>query len=455
MSQWCVVWHYRDLRVEDHPALHACLGKKILPLYIHTEKEQSWGLGAASKWWLHNALQDLQKSYREKGSCLIIRKGSAKQVFTELLEELSIESVFWHYRYEPDLQEKDRELTHFLQQKGVKTQCFEGNYLITPAKCCNKQGKPYSVFTPFSKNILQNYSWRTPLLPPQKLPTAAKIYSDPLKDLSLLPEKKWADPFFSFWDPTRKGAIKKLEEMVEKEHLYAEQRDFAALNGTSCLSPYLHFGQISPHEIWEKIGKKDSCFLRQLLWREFANYFLFHFPTSTDQSWKEQFIHFPWQKDHRSLLAWQKGMTGYPIVDAGMRQLWKTGWMHNRVRMIVGSFLVKHLLIHWIEGARWFWDTLLDADLANNTLGWQWIAGSGPDAAPYFRIFNPILQAKKFDPEGVYIQKWVPELRGLSKKEVHFPWDHYTEIKGYPNPIVDHAEARKKALAAYQSSKTN
>jgi deoxyribodipyrimidine photo-lyase len=456
MNGWNIVWHYRDLRIEDNPALNAASSGKVLPLYIHSPKEEGrWSSGAASNWWLHHSLQDLSKQYKELGSRLIIRTGSAAEILEQLASEISIDAVYWNHRYEPELRRRDRRIVSKLEAKGTSVHRFEGNYLVTPSEILNKTGKPYSVFTPFSKTVMELRLWRDPL-PLPKINGLPRVNSERIESLDLLPKRNWADSFQEKWSPGRNGATKNLQAFKKAVDAYEGQRNMPSVAGTSRLSPHLHFGEVSPHEVWKAIehqSKDRLPFLRQLIWREFGNYFLYHSPTATDFSWKRKFDNFPWEKSQEALLAWQKGMTGYPIVDAGMRELWQTGWMHNRVRMIVGSFLVKDLFIHWVEGARWFWDTLVDANLANNSLGWQWISGSGPDAAPYFRIFNPVLQGKKFDPEGVYIRRWIPELAHISKKWIHCPWEAPEKAPDYPNPIVDHSDARNKALSAYQKIK--
>ena len=456
MSGFHIMWHYRDLRVQDNPALtQAALGK-VIPLYIYSPKEEGeWAPGKASNWWLHYSLEELSKKYQELGTRLVILVGSAKNIFEELANSIPIDAVYWNCRYEPEVRKRDEQLIQFFDNKGIKCDQFEGNYLVNPDKIFNKAGKPYSVFTPFSKTVMDLRLWRNPIKTP-KIKNSHHLQSEKLTTLKLLPKHNWADSFIKKWTPGRVGAIKNLKSFKSSVDAYEEDRNIPSISGTSRLSPHLHFGEISPHEIWQVIEhstKNYLPFLRQLIWREFGNYFLFHSPFATDFSWKDKFEDFPWEKNQVALLAWQKGTTGYPIVDAGMRELWQTGWMHNRVRMIVGSFLVKDLFIHWVEGARWFWDTLIDADLANNTLGWQWISGAGPDAAPYFRIFNPVLQGKKFDPDGIYIKQWVPELAHVSKKWIHSPWESPEKVINYPDPIVDHAKARNKALAAYKEIK--
>lgn len=456
MNGWNIIWHYRDLRIEDNPALKKAALGKVLPLFIFCPKEEEpWSRGAASNWWLHQSLQELSKQYKKLGIHLVIRSGPSSEVLEQIISEIPITGVYWNRRYEPTLQARDKKIAKNLQTINIPVCQFDGNYLINPSEILNKAGKPYSVFTPFSKTVLEIHPWRDPL-PTVEIDSCHNIKSEKIENLKLLPEHSWADQFSDRWTPGRNGALKHLEIFQMKVDKYSSLRDIPSIYGTSRLSPHLHFGEISPHEIWKALEHKSkdfSPFLRQLIWREFGNYFLFHSPQACDHSWKMKFANFPWEKNKKSLHAWQNGMTGYPIVDAGMRELWQTGWMHNRVRMIVGSFLVKDLFIHWTEGARWFWSTLVDADLANNTLGWQWISGCGPDAAPYFRIFNPVLQGKKFDPDGIYVRRWVPELANIPNKWIHSPWEAPTPPMDYPPPIINHSESRKKALALYQKIK--
>ena len=463
-----VLWHFRDLRVEDHPALNfiAKTNQAILPIYIHDPKDTTkWAVGSASCWWLHHALDDLQKSYQEQGSKLHIFKGSPKEIFSHLMKTQDLQQVCMLERFEPDQRVLVDSIQKLLSKHSVDFKTFEGTHLIHPDQVRNQSGKPYSVFTPFSKSIDPG-SIQPPLKAP-KLKACKSISCNSLEDLQLLPKISWDKGFKASWNPTRKGALDTVKTLLsDKINVYKTKRDFLAEDFTSTLSPYLAFGQISPKEVWHMCqgNKYAGPFLRQLLWREFGNYFIYHSPHTPTESWREEFENFPWSPNEKALKLWQKGLTGYPIVDAGMRQLWQTGWMHNRARMIVASFLVKDLLVHWIEGAKWFWDTLVDADLANNTLGWQWTAGCGPDAAPYFRIFNPILQGKRFDPEGLYVKKYVPELAKLDAKWIHAPWEAPIEAltkasiqigENYPKPIVDHAKARDLALAQYEKIKKN
>jgi len=462
-----IVWHYRDLRIQDHPALvyASKTNQKVIPLYIHdADAERPWQSRGASNWWLHNSLISLQNQYRDAGCELIIRSGSAQDVLEKLIQELPVKEICWTERYQPALRQRDTLIEHWLNKKGVAVSRHHGNYLIPPEKLLNQSGKPYVIFTPFYRALCKDPDFGAPLTIPQ-LNDTPKIPSIPLESLKLLPTIPWDGEMRHLWKPGRRGAEELLQNFSQ-HHLpnYSIQRDIPYDTGTSRLSPHLAFGEISPREIWKHCidCKNSEPYLRQLVWREFANYFLYHFPRSTDKPWREEFNRFPWRYESSSLKSWQQGLTGYPIVDAGMRELWKTGWMHNRVRMIVASFLVKDLMIDWVEGARWFWDTLLDFDLANNTLGWQWVAGSGPDAAPYFRIFNPVLQGRKFDPNGSYVKKYVPELAGLPERWIHSPWEAPPQLlenagitlgKTYPEPVVAHDIARKEALAAYKKIK--
>lgn len=459
-----IVWLRQDLRFTDQPALQAAIekGGPVIPLYIWSpEEEGEWAAGGASLWWLHHSLSSLQNEFGN----LILRSGSYLDSLVDLTELAGADAVYANRRFEPFAMEKDADIKNELHARGIKFQLFNGSLLYEPHAILTKQHKPYQVFTPFWKACQEFGEPPTPIKKPTNiLAYKGKLKSDDLKSWNLLPKIPWDKGLEETWKPGTLGALEHLEFAIKKVvNEYAQTRDIPSLLGTSRLSPYLHFGEISPKMIWhavKKIGGED--FLRQLGWREFAYYLLYHFPQTPDENLRSSFNAFPWDQNLTGLHAWQKGMTGYPIVDAGMRQLWKTGWMHNRVRMIVGSFLVKDLLIDWREGARWFWDTLVDADLANNTLGWQWVGGCGADAAPYFRIFNPILQGEKFDPDGTYVRQWVPELKLLPKKWIHKPWEASEEIlieanvflgKNYPLPMIDHKEARKAALQAFKKIK--
>lgn len=457
-----IVWFRNDLRIEDNPALAEALklGGPIIPLYIWSPQEEGhWPLGGASRWWLHYSLEALDHELKTLGLQLIIKSGSSLEILQKLIKESKATSVLWNRRYEPYIIKRDSHIKSALTDGGIDVRSFNSSLLFEPWSIQNKQGKPFQVFTPFYKTCLQQ-TIPSPTSLPQKICTSTpKIESTPLSKLDLLPHIHWDSGLKQMWKPGTQNAKKLMKSFLSKGvSQYPEMRDRPDIRGTSLLSPYLHFGEISPRMIWHSAHPtEDAPYLRQLVWREFAFHLLYHFPKTPDKPLKEAFENFPWKYDQGALKAWQKGLTGYPIVDAGMRELWTTGWMHNRVRMIVGSFLVKDLLLPWQEGAKWFWDTLVDADLANNTLGWQWVAGCGADASPYFRIFNPMTQGEKFDPDGAYVRKWVPELANMPTKWIHNPWEAsegelrmagVTLGETYPRPIVDHSEARLRALEA-------
>jgi deoxyribodipyrimidine photo-lyase len=467
-----IVWFRRDLRIQDNPALNQAIrqGSPIVPLYIHCPREEGrWKRGGASNWWLHHALCDLQHQLDQYSLKLIIRSSAnSLESLQEVIRETGAQSVFFNLCYEPSMVRSDGPIVKELTASGIHVESFNGSLLLDPLEITNKSGKPFQVFTPFWKHCREF----TPAAPETHTPpasTALSIPSNSIESLDLLPAIPWDKGINDFWNPTRQGGLDSLKQSVTKSCGYNILRDIPSEDGTSRLSPYLHFGQISPREFFHTVRggaknqeKADLGILRQLYWREFSAHLLYHFPHSQDTALKPQYDLFPWQFNADYLRAWQRGQTGFPIVDAGMRQLWQTGWMHNRVRMIAGSLLVKHLLLPWQEGARWFWDTLVDADLANNSMGWQWVAGSGADASPYFRIFNPIIQGKKFDPDGDYVRKWVPELAKVPKDYIHTPWDApplnlaeagVTLGKDYPRPIVSHSDGRQRALDAYAAYK--
>jgi deoxyribodipyrimidine photo-lyase len=476
------VWFRQDLRLQDNPALAAAVarGEPVVPVYIWDEAgEGDWIPGGASRWWLHHSLAALDAALRERGSRLSIRSGASGAVLAELIESTGATAVYWNRRYEPAAIARDTELKASLASVAggadpgrVEAKSFNAALLFEPHTVRNKSGGPFQVFTPY---------WRHCLTLPVEEPVKLKAGALPvpsrwpkslaLEELALLPAIKWDAGLAKTWQPGEAGARARLQHFAGAMDAYADGRDQPERDATSRLSPHLHFGEIGPRQIWAAVraqGKGSGVFpphrggqvfLKEVGWREFAHHLLFHFPATPRQPLRAEFAAFPWRKDAKQLRAWQRGLTGYPIVDAGMRQLWATGWMHNRVRMIVASFLVKHLRLSWQEGAAWFWDTLVDADLANNTLGWQWSAGCGADAAPYFRIFNPILQGRKFDPVGDYVRRWVPELAKLGNEFIHEPWEAPMDVlaeagltlgRTYPQPIVEHAEAREAALAAFQ-----
>jgi deoxyribodipyrimidine photo-lyase len=474
MASVSVLWFRQDLRLEDNPALVAAVehGRPVVPIFIWCpEEEGRWAPASASRWWLHQSLASLADSLRERGSRLIIRRGPVEQVFGQLAQECAIEAVFWNRRYEPAVVQRDTELKAAWQKSGWKVASFNSALLHEPWTLATQSGKPFQVFTPFWKAV-QASPPPPPRQAPGRIPAPARWPASlSVKDLELEPKIDWAAGLRQSWRPGEAGAKELLSRFLRErlEH-YKTGRDFPDRPSTSRLSPHLHFGEIGPRQIWhavtaivESAGRPlvtaGEWFLRELAWREFAYHLLYHFPHTPEKPLREEFHGFPWREDTKLLRAWQKGRTGYPLVDAGMRELWTTGWMHNRVRMVVGSFLVKDLLQPWQRGAEWFWDTLVDADLANNTLGWQWVAGCGADAAPYFRIFNPVRQGEQFDPSGAYVRRWVPELARLPADVIHHPWTAPPAVlreanvclgKTYPLPIVDHAEARRRALEAFE-----
>ena len=465
-----IVWFRQDLRLADNPALlaAAALGP-VVPVFIWApDEEAAFPPGGATKWWLHQSLAALQKSLTQAGAPLVVRSGnSSLDVLRELIAVTGATRVFWNRRYEPASIERDRIVKTTLREQGIEVESSNAGLLFEPWTVANKSGRAFQVFTPFYKHCVAQFAISPPVPGPATLTAGPPCAGLTITALGLEPKLDWAAQMKQMWRPGEAGAHAALARMVESGvTAYPTERDRPDHLGTSRLSPHIHFGEISPRQIWQAVraqyGSAPAAepFLRQLVWREFAHHLLFHFPHTPLQPLRAEFEKFAWRQDPAALRAWQRGLTGYPIVDAGMRELWATGWMHNRVRMIVASFLVKHLRLHWEEGAFWFWDTLLDADLANNTLGWQWSAGCGADAAPYFRIFNPVLQGEKFDPQAVYVRRWVPELAALPDRWIHQPWNCpplELQLAGielgrdYPRPVVDHATARAGALAAFQS----
>lgn len=508
MTAYALVLFRSDLRLEDNPALHHALLKKetIIPIYIYEEhyesgKEETFErLGAATKLWLHHSLKSLSKSFAALGSRLSIFRGEQNVLIKDLLKQFAKQgvnvSVYWNRRYEPHHILLDKDLKAYLNELGVEHKSFSASLLIEPWNLFNKQGKVYQVYTPFSKRcfeILENNQEcirvldykpeREGFIPVSDL-SRLDILNGSLKDVSELgleAKHPWVEKLLPYVFAGEDNAKKTLNDFLELNDeaeswigKYASLRDIPSVQGTSRLSSHLHFGEISPRQIWASIvfGRVNNSinYLKQILWREFAYYLLYHFPATVNQPLRQEFKNFKWRElssEERIkglavpalLEAWRKGKTGYPIVDAAMKELWETGWMHNRSRMIVASFLVKDLRIHWIEGAKWFWDTLFDANLANNTMGWQWVSGSGADAAPYFRIFNPITQSERFDPEGQYISRYLKVLCNLNARSIHAPWKLNPETLrlanielglNYPCPLVDHDIERKNSLHEFK-----
>jgi deoxyribodipyrimidine photo-lyase len=471
-----VVWFRQDLRLADNPALQAACesGGAVYPLFIWAPQEEGeWAPASASRYWLHHSLASLDAALRGLGSQLTIRTGPSLSTIMAFAREVGAERVLWNRRYEPAAVERDGGIKRALADAGIEAASFKAALLFEPHEVRTNAGEPFKVFTPFWRQCMKQPEPEAPTPAPCRIPPpAAWPSSMPLAQLELLPRIDWAGGIGRHWRIGEAGAQAALREFVDDGvDEYAQRRDRPDVRGVSGMSPYLHFGEVSPRQIWAAVCARERAagrmsisaaaagYLRQLGWREFAHHLLFHFRDTPTQPLRKEFTAFPWIEDARLLKCWERGRTGYPIVDAGMRELWTTGWMHNRVRMIVASFLVKDLLIHWLYGARWFWDTLVDADLANNTLGWQWTAGCGADAAPYFRIFNPVSQAERFDPDGRYVRQWVPELARVPGRHVHAPWRAPDEVLAaaavrlgtdYPRPVVEHDAARQRALDAWQ-----
>ncbi|WP_269713468.1 cryptochrome/photolyase family protein [Caulobacter sp. NIBR2454] len=472
-----IVWFRRDLRLADNPALHmaAHQGAPVVPLYILDETDGVRPMGAASLWWLDKSLRALAEDLETIGSRLILRRGPAADILKAVVKETGADRVVWNRLYDPDTIERDKAIKADLERDGIACASHNASLLSEPWEIKTGGGGAYKVFTPFWRALrsqLQlNVLHRAPgeLKAPPRQPN-----SDALDDWKLHPTHPDWSTGFSNWTPGEAGARERLHDFLDDRlRDYAEGRDFPARQATSRLSPHLHFGEIGPRAIWRAAhaaadrGASDSQvdkFLSELAWREFNHNLLFARPDLPQNPFKPAFDHLPWRKDNHGLGAWKHGRTGFPFVDAGMRELWATGYMENRVRMVAASFLTKHLLIDWREGEAWFWDTLLDADMANNVNNWQWVAGCGADASPFFRIFNPIAQGEKFDAEGDYIRRWVPELAGLPAKYIHAPWNAPKAVldkagvrlgETYPTCIVEHDAARRRALDAYQAVKTD
>ena len=463
-----IVWFRRDLRLEDHPALSAACRAhdRVLLIYIHAPHEDGpWAAGGASRWWLHHSLSRLDAQLRERHHALHLRQGDSLAVLLDIIARSGATAVYWNRLYEPTAIARDRVIKAALRDRGIEAHSFNAALWCEPWQIETRQQGPYRVFTPFWRALRPQLEGPRPLPAPAHLPGLELAGGLPLDALSLLPSIHWDAGLKQAWQPGEQGAQEMLDIFLDDAvGGYAQARDLPARHGTSRLSPHLHFGEISPRQIQRQLIDRATAtdarrrpdiepFLRELGWREFAHHLLYHFPQTPTANFNEQFDRFPWTRQcAKAIASWQRGRTGIPLVDAGMRELWHTGWMHNRVRMIVASFLTKNMGQHWHHGARWFWDTLVDADLANNTLGWQWVAGSGADAAPYFRVFNPVTQAQKFDAEGQYLRRWLPELAGAPLPLLHEPWKDPSLLRrsGYPSPIIDLGQSREDALAAYR-----
>ena len=487
MTACSVIWFRDDLRLDDNPALSAAAADgPVLALYVLEQGlEGQQVLGGAVRWWLHHSLQALADALATRGVPLVLRRGDPRDIVPEVAAAAGARSVHWNRRYLPWTRSVDAEIKDRLAAEGRRAASHPGLTLVEPWDVKTGTGGPYKVFTPFSRALrpLADAAAARALPVPALTGAApagatgagaAGLAGEALDSWQLLPgAPDWSGGLAAAWTPGEAGAQARLDRFIAAGLKgYGTGRDIPARPGTSRLSPHLRLGEVSPRRIWTAAAAAAAAspaldadalkFQTEIAWREFASHLLYHYPDLPTANWKADFDRFPWRDDPAGLRAWQTGRTGYPVVDAGMRELWTTGWMHNRVRMITGSFLVKHLLIDWRHGEAWFRDTLVDADTANNAAGWQWIAGSGADAAPYFRIFNPVAQGEKFDPDGAYVRRWVPELARLPDGLIHKPWtapplllDHASVRLGttYPRPIVDHGLARQRALDAYATLK--
>ena len=469
-----ILWYRQDLRISNHTALHEAskTGNKIIPLYIHNEKEHTpWQTGPASNWWLHHSLEKLDQDLQTMGSRLVIQQGDSFDILKTLCQKYHTHEIYGHRLYEPHLRTRDECLTSDLNQHGIRLTLYDGNLITQPEAIKNQQGQPYKVFTPFYQAVLKHGINAHQTRTVKKLPAVdSSIESLDLQALNLIDPRR-SSTFQPNWLVGEQAAFACIDEFINNGlATYCEKRDHPAIHGTSSLSAHLHFGEISVQQAARQLSQsvlsdktpqqQADAVLRQLIWRDFAYHLLHHFPHTPTQAYNAKFADFPWIDDEHTFNAWKNGVTGIPIVDAGMHELKQSGRMHNRVRMITASFLCKHLLIDWRRGADWFWQNLVDADLALNTMNWQWVAGCGVDAAPYFRIMSPITQSKKFDARGDYIKKWLPQLRLLNKDTVQTPWLATADQlkKGgirlgedYPEPLIDVDQARTRALDYFKS----
>ncbi|WP_246683290.1 deoxyribodipyrimidine photo-lyase [Mesorhizobium sp. B2-1-3A] len=463
-----IVLFRNDLRISDNRALSSAVeaGRPLVTLFIFDEGLQDTRpAGAASRWWLHHSLLALSNALEKLGANLVLRQGSTPEIVAETVRATGADAVFWNRRYSPPDIAADTILKSTLRANGLKAESFDGFLLHEPSQLSTRSGDFYKVFTPFY-NRLSEIDPRDPVdMPSQITAWKGTLRSENLDDFNLLPkEPNWSSGLAERWHPGEAGAKDRLQLFLEDRlDSYADDRNVPGVEGTSGLSPHLAHGEISPFQIMAALrhrrAKGAETFRKEISWREFSYHLLFNRPKLHLENFRPEFDSLNWRSAPSALKAWQRGRTGYPIVDAGMRELWQTGWMHNRVRMITASFLIKDLLVDWRDGEEWFWGTLVDADPANNAASWQWVAGSGADAAPYFRIFNPILQGEKFDPEGAYVRRYVPELTRLPNRYVHRPFEAPASLlaecgvtlgENYPSPLIDHAAARERALEAYK-----
>ena len=483
-----IVWFRQDLRIADNPALRAAcnLCDTVLCLFIDDPETQTVSqLGSASRVWLHHSLQSLSEQLQRKGAELLFAQGESEDVLQAVSQHYGATNLFWNRCYDPKSIKRDKKIKQSLSH--LQPESFNALLNAEPWDALKGDGTPYRVYTPFWRMRSQSLPGDKPLSAPRNIPgiqanvsrsgnvkaatskTNSSFKSVELDELNLLPEKDWHIDMMSHWQVGEAAAMSALKRFLKSAvHDYKGARDIPSIAGTSRMSPHLHFGEISPRQIMHTLSagsdnltqltNGEETFAKEVIWREFAYSLLYHFPHTVSKPLDKRFDHFPWEtRTAKHLKAWQRGMTGVPIIDAGMRELYATGWMHNRVRMVVASYLIKNLLIPWQKGEQWFRDTLVDADLASNVMGWQWAAGSGADAAPYFRVFNPVLQGEKFDKSGEYVRRWVPELEQVPNKYIHKPWELPPMERGlfdYPEPLVDLKESRARALAAFDQIKT-
>ncbi|MFN3819533.1 cryptochrome/photolyase family protein [Blastomonas sp.] len=464
MTRPSIVWLRRDLRLADQAAfVEAAKAGPVIPVFVlDDETPKHRKMGGASRWWLHHSLSALDADLRKLGSRLVLRRGVAADVLADLARETDAAAVHCLRHYEPWWRNAERALKAALPD-GCTLECHHGNYLMPPGSVTTGAGQPYKIYTPFWRALAQHMPPPKPLPAPDAL-DAPKTWpkSDTLEDWKLLPTKPdWAKGFGEEWTPGEAGASKRVDAFLAKAKHYEDRRNLPSIEGTSRLSPHLHFGEISPATVWHATmdaGGSVETFLEELVWRDYAQNVIAQYPDYGKQNARDTFDAFPWRdasdaKVKAELEAWQQGRTGYPLVDAGMRQLWATGWMHNRVRMVAASFLIKHLLVDWRVGEAWFWDTLVDADYGSNATNWQWTSGTGVDSNMFVRIMAPLTQSEKFDAAG-YIRQWVPELAALSDKDIHDPEAAGKFVKGYPKKLIGHKQARERALAAHANVKS-